>query len=164
VRAGRESVSRRIRRRSATDVPAQTPCSSGSASRRDQVGLTDHTAGAPTLDMDRHCEAFIAQPSPVSAGGWSWDRIPAVRASLTSARSRRCGVGRFRTRRGWVVVDSCEGHLSDQLVGVKQVTNSGGENGPQPIGTDPMSVWLRRNDGSPVLTIHRVLTGRSQEI
>jgi hypothetical protein len=73
--------------------------------------------------MDHYCEAFIAQP------GECWRMV-------TRSESGREGMpthcaqpaawrGRTQTRRGqkWLVVDSCDGHVDDELVGVKRVSN-----------------------------------------
>ena len=68
--------------------------------------------------MDHYASAFSARPGQC----WRW-----VYESDGSGRPTSCPEpvewrGRYRTRRGkWFVVDSCAGHLDDQLVEVKRL-------------------------------------------
>ena len=67
--------------------------------------------------MDHYAEAFSARPGEC----WRW-----VYQSDGSGRPTSCPEhvgwrGRYRNRQGWHVVDSCDGHVDDKLVGMKRV-------------------------------------------
>jgi hypothetical protein len=67
--------------------------------------------------MDHYCEAFIAQP------GQCWRMVtdvePGRQGMPTHCPEPAVWRGRTQTRRGkWYVVDSCDGHVDDELVGV----------------------------------------------
>ena len=69
--------------------------------------------------MDHYAEAFYVEP------GRCWRMVYEPDGS---GRPTHCPEpvewrGRYRNRQGWHVVDSCDGHADDKLVGVTRVAN-----------------------------------------
>jgi len=66
--------------------------------------------------MDHYAEAFYVEP------GRCWRMVTTDRQGMpTHCPEPVEWRGRFKNRQGWHVVDSCDGHVDDKLVGVKRV-------------------------------------------